>query len=112
MQYTIKSAWTKYNNERRDVHKTIIEYQDITKWDEITYNFKARAPTSKVTWENIKFVKEYFRRWKGQHFKVTMVKNQICNNTDLYNLSKWYIRKTLLTYLNYSYKKMSKWTLK
>ena len=112
MQYTIKSVWAMYNIERRDVHRIIKEYQDNTKRDEIAYNFEARAPTSKVTREHIKFVKDYIRRWKGQHFTVAMVKNQIYNNTDLDNLSEWHIRKILKTYLNYSYKKLSKMNIK
>ena len=112
MQYTIKSVWAMYNIERRDVHWIIKEYQDNTKRDEIAYNFEARAPTSKVTREHIKFVKDYIWRWKEQHFTVAMVKNQICNNTDLDNLSEWHIRKILKTYLNYSNKKLSKMNIK
>ena len=83
-----------------------------TQRDDIAYNFETRAPTSKVTREHIKFVKDYIIRWKGHHFTVVMVKNQICNNTDLDNLSEWHIRKILKTYLNYSYKKLSKMNIK
>ena len=70
------------NIEKRDVHRIIKEYQD-----EVAYNFEARAPTPKVTREHIMFAKDYFRRWKGQHFTVALVKNQICNNADLDNFN-------------------------
>ena len=101
-----------YNIERRDIHRIIKEYQDNTKRDEIAYNLKTRTPTSKVTRGHIKFVKDYIRRWKGKHFTVTMVKNQIYNYTYLDNFSEWHIRKILKIYLNYSYKKLSKMKIK